>query len=83
MVTDGLAVAGAVQAPVAATMAPALADQVTVPRAPPATVALKVVAELTARVAAAGLTAPMLTVWGVTVTEASAWLPAALRARSQ
>ena len=75
------AAAGAVQAPVAAFMLPALAVQVTVPRNPPVTLTVNACTVPPATVGAAGLIAPTATVWGVMATLASAWSPAPLVAR--
>lgn len=72
------AVAGAVQAPVAGFMVPALADQVRVLLTPPVAVAENVVLVPAVRIGAAGVTAPTTTVWGVSVTEVVAAVPAAL-----
>jgi hypothetical protein len=66
------AVAGAVHAPVAAFIVPALADHVMLLVTPPVAVVVKVVALLTVFVGAAGLMAFTTTVCGVTVTELSA-----------
>ena len=65
------AVAGAVQAPVAAFMEPELADHEMPLVTPPVAVVLKVVVLLTVRVGAAGLMAFIATVCGVTVMELS------------
>ena len=72
------AAAGAVQAPVFASMVPAVAVQVRAFVAPPVAVAVKVVWVLTVRVGATGLTGLRTTVCGVTRTDASAESPAAL-----
>jgi hypothetical protein len=66
------AVAGAVQAPVLAFMAPALADQLMLLVTPPVAVVEKVVELLTVRVATVGVIAFTTTVCGVTETELSA-----------
>ena len=70
--------AGAVKAPVEALIVPAVADQVMPVFDAPETELVKVVAPFTVMVGAAGLTAAMLTLWGVTVTEVVAVVPAAL-----
>ena len=72
------AVAGAVQAPDAASMVPALADQVMPLVAPPVAVALKVVVVPTELTIAAGLTALRATVRGTRVRLVVAMVPAAL-----
>ena len=69
------AVAGAVQAPVAGSMVPAVAVQVRALVVPPVAVALKVVVVATVLVALAGLRAPTLTTLGVTVRVVVAVLP--------
>ena len=70
--------AGAVQAPVAAFMEPAVADQVTPLVTPPLAVELKVVVELMSLVGAAGARAERATVCGFTVRLAVTAVPAAL-----
>ena len=71
------AVAGAVHTP-AAVIEPALAAQVTVPVAPPVTVAEKVALLPTETVDEAGLREVTATVWGVRVKVLVAKLPAVL-----
>ena len=73
------ALAGAVQAPLAA-IVPGLADQTIPFVVPPVAVVLNVVALFTVTVGAGGVIAFTTTVSGVTVTEASR-CPAALAAR--
>lgn len=70
------ALAGAVQAPVALFMVPALADQRSPLVAPPVAEAVKVVVLPTARDGATGLTAPTATVWGARLRLVVAWVPA-------
>jgi len=77
------ATAGAVQVPLAPFIAPALADQAIPLVAPPVAVVLNVVAVLTVRVGALGLTGFTTTVCGVTVTELSTKSPAAFVALNQ
>ena len=70
--------AGAVKAPVEALIVPAEADQVMPVFEAPETELAKVVEPFTVMVGVTGLTAAMLTLWGVTVTEVVAVVPAAL-----
>ena len=77
------AVAGAIQAPVPASMVPAVAVQVRPLVTPPVAVAVNVVLVPTVRVGVAGVMGPTTTICGVTVTEVSAGSPAALVVRSQ
>ena len=78
MVKGPPAVAGAVQAPVAATMVPPVALQVMAGLRAPLTLLVKVWLVLTVRIALAGLMAPTTTVCGVAVTLAVAVSLAAL-----